>query len=96
MRLAAVLIIATAGVAAAQTRDTPFRHDAPVTVAPPANRSPYVGFETREVKTLSADRQEGLRRGAGLGYALAAEINNYPVPSTCSISRSSSNSTRPA
>ena len=80
MRLAAALLIATAGAAAAQPRDIPFRLDPPVTVAPPSNRSPYVGFETREVKTLSTERQEGLRRGAGLGYALAAEINNHPGP----------------
>jgi Spy/CpxP family protein refolding chaperone len=80
MRLAAALFIASAGVAGAQTRDIPFRLDPPVTVAPPSNRSPYVGFETREVKTLPTERLEGLRRGAGLSYALAAEINNYPGP----------------
>jgi Spy/CpxP family protein refolding chaperone len=32
------------------------------------------------VKTLSTERQEGLKRGAGLGYALAAELNGYPGP----------------
>ena len=80
MRLLAAILIAAAGTAAAQTRDTPFRLDPPVTVAPPSNRSPYVGFETREVKTLSTERQEGLKRGAGLSYALAAEINGYPGP----------------
>ena len=68
--------------AEAQTRDTPFRLDAPVIIAPlsPPTPTPYVGFETREVKSLSAERIEGLRRGASLGYALAAEANGLPGP----------------
>jgi Spy/CpxP family protein refolding chaperone len=73
-------LLATAAPAAAQQRDTPFRVEPQIVVTPPAGQSPYVGFETREVKTLSTDRQEGLRRGAGLGYALAAELNGYPGP----------------
>jgi Spy/CpxP family protein refolding chaperone len=65
---------------AAQQRDTPFRVEPQIVITPPSGQSPYVGFETREVKTLSSERQEGLRRGAGLGYALAAELNGYPGP----------------
>jgi Spy/CpxP family protein refolding chaperone len=64
-----------------QTRDTPFRVEPQIVITPPSGQSPYVGFETRDVKTLSTERQEGLKRGAGLGYALAAEMNGYPGPS---------------
>jgi Spy/CpxP family protein refolding chaperone len=66
--------------ALSQNRDTPFRVEPQIVITPPSNPSPYVGFETRDVKTLSTDRQEGLRKGAGLGYALAAELNGYPGP----------------
>jgi Spy/CpxP family protein refolding chaperone len=67
-----------AGAALAQQRDTPFRIE-PLNPSAP-QPSPYVGFETREVKTLSTERQEGLKQGRGLGYALAAEMNGYPGP----------------
>jgi len=42
--------------------------------------SPYAGLETREIKALSPERVEGLRTGAGLGYAMAAELNGHPGP----------------
>jgi Spy/CpxP family protein refolding chaperone len=68
--------------ATAQQRDTPFKIEPQIVITPsiPTAPSPYVGFETREVKTLSTERQEGLKRGAGLTYALAAELNGYPGP----------------
>jgi Spy/CpxP family protein refolding chaperone len=76
--LTVVAALCLAGVALAQQRDTPFRIEP---LNPPAPQpSPYVGFETREVKTLSTERQEGLKQGRGLGYALAAEMNGYPGP----------------
>jgi Spy/CpxP family protein refolding chaperone len=65
----------------AQNRDSPFRIEPQITITPSPAPSPYVGFETRDVKTLSPERIEGLKRGAGLGYALAAELNGYPGPS---------------
>lgn len=82
MRLLPLLLplLLAAGPAAAQQRDTPFRTDPPVSITPPNQPSPYLGFETRGVKTLSAERIEGLKRGAGLGYALAAEANGLPGP----------------
>lgn len=43
-------------------------------------RSPYAGFEGREIKSLSAERITGLLAGSGLGYAMAAELNAYPGP----------------
>lgn len=41
---------------------------------------PYAGLETRADKALSQERREGLLTGAGLGYALAAELNGLPGP----------------
>ena len=43
-------------------------------------KSAYVGQEDREIKALAPDRIAGLKAGAGLGYAKAAELNGYPGP----------------
>ncbi len=82
MRLAAALLLTAASLspALAQQRDTPFRVEPQITITPNTQPSPYQGFETREVKTLSTERQEGLKQGRGLGYALAAEMNGLPGP----------------
>lgn len=69
------------GPALAQQGDSPFRVQPQVVITPGQQPSPYVGFETREVKTLSTERQEGLRQGRGMSYALAAEMNGLPGPS---------------
>lgn len=42
--------------------------------------SPYAGFETRAIKSLSEQDIEELRRGAGWGLALPAELNGLPGP----------------
>jgi hypothetical protein len=42
--------------------------------------SPYAGLESRPVKALSGERRAGLLAGAGLGYAMAAELNGHPGP----------------
>lgn len=42
--------------------------------------SPYAGFETRAIKSLSETDLEELRRGGGWGLALAAEMNGVPGP----------------
>ncbi|MFW6345481.1 MAG: Spy/CpxP family protein refolding chaperone [Halomonas sp.] len=42
--------------------------------------SPYAGFDEREIKSLSADDVDQLRRGAGWGLALPAELNGVPGP----------------
>lgn len=34
----------------------------------------------RDIKSLSAERIEGLEEGRGLGYAKPAELNGYPGP----------------
>ena len=43
-------------------------------------RSPYAGLETRPVKSLSETDIDELRRGAGWGLALPAELNGVPGP----------------
>jgi hypothetical protein len=45
---------------------------------PPAR--PYLGFQTREIKALSADDVAALTAGRGMGLALPAELNGYPGP----------------
>ena len=42
--------------------------------------APYAGLDTREIKALAPEQVEGLRNGEGLGYALAAELNDVPGP----------------
>lgn len=80
--LAAASVMASNMAVAQTARDTPFKIEPQIVITPPSTppASPYVGFDTREVRTLSADKIEGLRRGQGLGYALAAEMNGYPGP----------------
>lgn len=41
---------------------------------------PYAEMHSREIKALSADEIEQLRAGAGMGLAMAAELNQYPGP----------------
>ncbi len=45
-----------------------------------AEQAPYAGQEARAIKALAPERIEGLRAGAGLGYAKAAELNGWPGP----------------
>lgn len=42
--------------------------------------SPYAGLEKREIKSLSKADIDELKRGAGWGFALAAELNGMPGP----------------
>lgn len=44
-------------------------------------KSPYIGQEERGIKALSKQEIEGYLNGKGLGYAKAAELNQYPGPS---------------
>lgn len=41
---------------------------------------PYAGMEQRPIKSLDPRTVQGLRRGDGLGHAMAAELNGYPGP----------------
>lgn len=49
--------------------------------APHRHGAPYSGLERREIKSLSNEDQADLRRGAGWGLALPAELNGHPGPS---------------
>jgi Spy/CpxP family protein refolding chaperone len=42
--------------------------------------SPYATHTGREIKALSNGEITSLRNGAGMGYAMAAELNQYPGP----------------
>jgi Spy/CpxP family protein refolding chaperone len=46
----------------------------------PAQQSTYSGQEMREIKALSAEETKQYLSGAGMGFALAAELNRYPGP----------------
>lgn len=48
--------------------------------AAPMQESPYRDHQQREIKALSEDDIEQYRQGAGMGFALAAELNGYPGP----------------
>ncbi len=42
--------------------------------------SSHAAITDREIKALSADEIAGYRAGAGMGFALAAELNGFPGP----------------
>jgi hypothetical protein len=44
-------------------------------------RSDYAGQQSRPIKALSEADMAALRNGDGMGFAKAAELNNYPGPS---------------
>lgn len=41
---------------------------------------PYAGLQKREIKALSAEEIQALESGQGMGFAKAAELNQYPGP----------------
>ena len=45
-----------------------------------ADHSPYAGQEQRAIKALSNAEIDALGRGDGMGFAKAAELNEYPGP----------------
>lgn len=47
---------------------------------PSSSRSPYADHLDNEVRGLSTKEIEDLRNGAGMGFALAAEVNGWPGP----------------
>jgi len=52
----------------------------PLATAAQHSHSAYAGMENRNIKSLSESDLEDLRRGAGWGLALAAELNGVPGP----------------
>jgi hypothetical protein len=45
-----------------------------------AQPSPYADRAASPIKALTADEIAGYQAGAGMGFALAAELNGYPGP----------------
>jgi hypothetical protein len=45
-----------------------------------AQQSPYANRATQPIKALTPDEIAGYLAGAGMGFALAAELNGYPGP----------------
>ena len=45
-----------------------------------AEQSPYVAAQSRDVKAVSEEDARKLREGAGMGLAMAAELNGHPGP----------------
>jgi Spy/CpxP family protein refolding chaperone len=45
------------------------------------SHQPYAGLEQRSIKALSDQQIDDLKKGRGMGLALAAELNGYPGPS---------------
>ncbi len=43
-------------------------------------QSPYVEYQDRPIKALSAEVVVAYLAGDGMGFALAAELNGYPGP----------------
>lgn len=50
------------------------------TLAQAQHAQPYAGQQSRAIKALSDAEVKQYLEGAGLGYALAAELNRYPGP----------------
>jgi Spy/CpxP family protein refolding chaperone len=53
---------------------------ATLTVAAQEGHSPYAGQEARAIKALSTEEVQQYLTGAGMGFAKAAELNQYPGP----------------
>lgn len=45
-----------------------------------STQSPYSGEEAHQIKALSPDEINGLLQGKGMGFAKAAELNQFPGP----------------
>lgn len=45
-----------------------------------ATPSGYIDLQYTEIRGLTAEQVEGYRTGAGMGFALPAELNGYPGP----------------
>lgn len=75
------VIAATLAVPAAAQHPAPHGHGHHHHAAPPpAPSQPYAGMEARRPRALSEEQLAELRAGAGMGLALAAELNGYPGP----------------
>jgi Spy/CpxP family protein refolding chaperone len=66
MRTAVQIIVVVASVSAVAYAQT--------------GQSAYTGQEKREIKALSAEEIKAYQEGQGMGFAKAAELNEYPGP----------------
>lgn len=73
------IFLLSAGQVWGQAHD-PSHHKSAAMAAQQGIKSPYTGFQSRTIKALSKEREAGLMQGKGIGYALAAELNQYPGP----------------
>jgi Spy/CpxP family protein refolding chaperone len=72
--ICAALLLAAPGSVFSQTHSH-------ASEAPNTNvASPYAGEQLRDIKALSKTDIDNLVKGAGMGYAKAAELNGYPGP----------------
>lgn len=79
----AALVFASASLTARAQHHQSTPHHKPSsnkTTASQSSTSPYVGEETHDVKSLSAQEIEGYLQGRGMGFARPAELNSYPGP----------------
>jgi hypothetical protein len=51
-----------------------------LTATAQAQHQPYAGKQSRDIKALSPDEVKQYLSGAGMGYAKAAELNQFPGP----------------
>ena len=77
----AVVLVVAAAAACGTPRDAADRassheHD----VQAVHNHTPYAEHHNRGIKALSSEDVEGYLSGAGMGLALAGELNGYPGP----------------
>jgi Spy/CpxP family protein refolding chaperone len=75
---ACVLLFIVSAAFAQQSGPPQLAHNAPTETI--IKTSPYMGEQTREIKSLSTNDINALKMGAGMGYAKAAELNGYPGP----------------
>lgn len=73
---ASFLLLCLAGPALAQSD----AHSGHSMHADHSAHQPYAGQDSRAIAAFSEEQIEGLRTGAGLGYAKAAELNGWPGP----------------
>jgi hypothetical protein len=67
-----ILLILAASAALAHAAEPMHSH--------PSGTSPYAGQQARDIKALPDAEVQDLLKGAGMGFAKAAELNRYPGP----------------
>lgn len=63
-----------------KTKDSNAHHHSAGQGSASNGNQPYTGNQNRKIKALSSEEVDNLLKGKGAGYALAAELNQYPGP----------------